>query len=272
MSKDPVKGTRRLRSGNTLPNAIDLAIEQKSRDLINTAELVSISSADQSGTGAPVGKATVTPCVGQTDNFGKMIDPVAFPKGNIWRMQAGKAAIVMNPQPGDKGLAVFTKRDSSSVTKDTKEPVAPASHRIFDVGDAFIIPGFHNDTPDYWLSIDPASGNIDLSTKGAAVKIECRDSGDISIQTAAGNFEIKATQAKHDVPEVTFTGNVTIEGNLTIGGGLSVGGTVAGPLNMTGGLKNTGGSIESNTITLETHNHSGVSPGGSNTNSPNENT
>ena len=76
--------------------------------------------------------------------------------------------------------------------------------------------------------------------------------------TATGELSLKC-------PRITLDGQVRITGGLTVEGAGSGGAGVT----TTGGLKNIGGVVTSNNVTLETHTHSGVQPGGGSTASPN---
>lgn len=132
MSDKPVRGTKKLTTANTPTNATAFLIEQTIRDTVNTAEVVSIDGADQTGTDGAAGYAAATPLVCQTDAFDNTLPPTSIPKMPFLRPQAGKAAIVMDPQPGDKAILVAMKRDSSGVASGKGDPVQPASFRTFD--------------------------------------------------------------------------------------------------------------------------------------------
>ena len=166
-SQKPVKGSRRLNSANTPTNALIFLTEQTVRRMVNTAEVVSIDKADAQGRTSSGGRATARPLITQTDGFNQALPVTPIPNLPFYRPQAGKAAILMEPQPGDKALAVFTKRDSSALAVGKNEASPPASHRIFDQGDGFLINGILGQEPEIWLMLDPATGEISLSTKAA---------------------------------------------------------------------------------------------------------
>lgn len=267
---ETVKGTKRLTTANTQTNATAFLIEQTIRDTVNTAEVVSIDGADQTGTGGAAGYASATPLVCQTDAFDNALQPASIPRMPFLRPQAGKAAIVMDPQPGDKAVAVFLKRDSSGVVTGKGEPVQPASFRVFDQADGYLINGFLGEAPEIWLHLNPVTGDISLSTKAASIDISCRESGDIEIKTGAGNVTVTATDTGTvKAPQIILDGNVRVTGNLTVDG-VSTGS--GGAFEVQGGITNTGGTITSNSVTLETHTHSGVESGSSDTAAPNEGT
>lgn len=262
MSDKPVKGTKKLTSANTMTNAVSFLVEQTIKDMVNTAEVVSIDKADQSGTGGPAGYAAATPLVCQVDSFDNALPPASIAKMPFFRPQAGKAAIVMDPQPGDKAILVAMKRDSSGVATGKKQPVPPASFRNFDQADGYLLNGFLGEAPEIWLHLNPATGDISLSTKAANIDVSCRESGDIAIKTGSGSVIITAGEGGR--------GDITLDGNVTVTRTLTVRNKYAEQSSQfMGGFNNTGGTVTSNAVTLETHTHKGVQSGNDNTGSPN---
>lgn len=272
-----VKGVDRLNTPNTPTNAMAFMVEQMIRQNVNTAEVVSIDQADAQGTDSPGGRATATPLISQTDGWNNALPAAALPSLPFYRPQAGLAAIIMEPQPGDKALAIFAKRDSSALAAGKNEASPPASHRTFDQADGFLLNGFLGLAPEIWLWLDPVSGEISLSTKAARIDISCRESGDIDIKTGAGNVNLTATDKVTVLaPQIVLDGDVRVTGDLALEGvATGAGGGRAkfsAGLELQNGLTNTGGVIQSNHITLETHTHSGVQPGGGSSANPNEGT
>jgi hypothetical protein len=190
-----VKGVGKLNTPNTPTNAMSFMVEQMIRQIVNTAEIVSIITADPQGKESAGGRAAARPLISQTDGWGRALPTTPLPALPFYRPQAGKAAIIMEPQPGDKALAIFTKRDSSGLAVGKNEASPPGSHRIFDQADGFLINGILGVEPEIWLRLDPASGEISLSTKAAKVDISCRESGDIEIKAGGGNVFITAARA-----------------------------------------------------------------------------
>lgn len=85
------------------------------------------------------------------------------------------------------------------------------------------------------------------------------------------DFEIQASGAGLvDCPQTTFTGAVTVQGLLTYQAGMtgsgSVGGGGAAVIN--GPVIVSGGDVTADGISLKTHVHGGVDPGGGNTSGP----
>lgn len=262
MSDKPVKGTKKLTTANTPTNATAFLIEQTINAKVNTAEVVSIDGADQTGTDGPAGYAAATPLVCPVDGFNEALPPTTIPKMPFFRPQAGKAAIVMDPQPGDKAILIAMKRDSSGVASGKSDPVHPASFRMFDQADGYLINGFLGEAPEIWLHLNPVTGDISLSTKAANIDISCRESGDILVKTGSGNITIQAGNGGE--------GTITLDGQVIITRTIQVQNkNNEAASQFTGGFNNTGGKVTSNSVTLETHTHTGVQPGNGSTGSPN---
>lgn len=257
------KGRRALNSSGTLGNAVSFLTEQTIRRMVNTADIVRIDSADQPGSEGPTGRAAATPLVRMIDGRNCTLPQNRIERMRVFRPQAGKAAIIMDPQPGDKALAVFAKHDSTNVRTGENTEVHPGSFRNFDQADGFLLNGFQGETPEIWLKLDPVSGDISLSTKSANIDISCRESGDITVKTGSGNVTI---QAGNDA-----SGTITLDGKVVVTRTLEVlnrHGEKASAF--TGGFCNEGGTVTSNGVVLETHTHPGIVRGTADTDSPNK--
>jgi phage baseplate assembly protein gpV len=265
MSDKPVKGTRKLTTANSQTNATAFLVEQIINAKVNTAEVVSIDGADQSGTDGAAGYAAATPLVCPVDGYNEALPPASIARMPFFRPQAGKAAIVMDPQPGDKAILITMKRDSSGVASGKGDPVQPGSFRTFDQADGYLINGFLGETPEIYLHLNPLTGDIALSTKAANIDISCRESGDILVKTGAGNVTIQAGNGGEGT--ITLDGQVVITRTIKIQNKNNEAAS-----QFTGGFENSGGQVTSNAITLETHSHAGVEPGAGDTASPNKGT
>lgn len=264
MSKETVKGAKRANSTTTFANAVSFLIDQKINERVNTAEIMTVGKSDPQPNTSTGGKLTATPMVQRVDGFGKTVKNAPISNMPFYRPQAGKAAIIMEPQPGDKALAVFSKLDSSNLAVGQNDQVQPGSHRKFDQADGFLINGILGVEPEIWLMLDPASGNIELSTKAASVEISCRDSGDMVIKTGSGAVTIECTTAATiTCPKIELEGDVHITGSLTVDGATT--GSGGGPAVFSNGILNQANGITDQDVTVKTHLHSGIQPGGANT-------
>ncbi len=83
------------------------------------------------------------------------------------RIQGGTNAIIIDPQPGDLGLAVFSSRDAS-IFKSSRKVSPPGSHRSYDFSDGFFFGGFRNEAPVQYIEFNQSGIKIYSPTK-----IEC---------------------------------------------------------------------------------------------------
>lgn len=102
---------------------------------INTALLVSVRNVIPGG--GAIGKVDLLPMVTQLDAQGNTISPGMIFNVPYFRYHGGNAAVILDPIVGDIGLAVFAKKDSSTVVAGDSEPKQPGSFRTFDMADGF---------------------------------------------------------------------------------------------------------------------------------------
>lgn len=145
------KGSRKPTSANNAENALDFIIERALKSKVNTAAPVRVDAVQPGKTG-PVGTVTITPLVAGLDGDGNAL--AAQPIFNVpySRIQGGKAALIIDPEPGDIGWAVFCQRDISSV-KANKGAANPGSFRTFDQADAIYLGGILNKAPEIYLEL-----------------------------------------------------------------------------------------------------------------------
>lgn len=264
MSNNTVKGNRTLQSANSPYNAISFMMANLVRGMVNTADVVRVVSVDGGGSGAATGYVDVLPLVCQTDADNNTLQPATLYRLPYSRVQGGVAALVVDPVPGDIGIAIFTKRDSSNVQVGQEEPVQPGSFRIFDQADGFYIGGFLNQAPSIFLELDQekrarlvAPESVRIETK--ACTIECQTFA-VNASVSAG---INAPTWSFNTYDGTGTANGTINGNLMQTGNY----TQQGNFTQTGSITSTGNHTAGN-ISLQSHVHSGVERGNSTTNGP----
>ena len=110
---------------------------------IQTATLVKVLSCTNSGSVSAVGSVNVQILVNQQNSAG-----VGIPEGQLvnlpyLRIQGGANAVIIDPQPGDIGIAVFASRDISSVVA-TKAQANPPTFRMYDFSDGMYLGGLLN--------------------------------------------------------------------------------------------------------------------------------
>ena len=218
---------------------------------IETATLVRVESCTNNGALSPVGFVDVTPLVNQVDSQGNPTKHVTVYNLPYMRVQGGANAIIMDPQIGDIGVAVFASRDISKI-KATKAQGNPGSARQYNFADGMYLGGMLNGTPTQYVQFNTAG--IKLHSAAAIVL----DAPDIKLQAAT--IEINGTTSA-TVTTQTFTVNcaTVINGTLSQTGG--------GTANISGALV-VAGDVSAQGTSVHTHKHSGVTTGGGQTGAP----
>ncbi|TAL90897.1 MAG: oxidoreductase [Candidimonas sp.] len=137
-----------------------------------TATLVKVVKCTNNGGLSPVGFVDVQPLVNQVDG-----DNQAMPHGVVYglpysRLQGGENAIIIDPEPGDIGMAAFASHDISSV-KASKNQANPGSSRRFDMADGMYFGGMLNGTPSQYIQFSGAGITI---TSPNPVTVNCTSS------------------------------------------------------------------------------------------------
>jgi len=227
---------------------------------MQTATLVRIESCTNAGGLSPVGYVDVTPLVNQLDGQGNPTPHVTIYNVPYFRLQGGTNGIIIDPQKGDIGVAVFASRDISQV-KSTKKQGNPGSHRQYSFADGMYLGGMLNGTPTQYIQFSTAGIRIHSPTR---VKI---DAPDVLIE--AQTVEINAsTSTTVTTPTFTVNGATVLNGPLTQGAGDGGGAaTMQGPLHVIEDVTVDADVVASGT-SLHNHVHGGVQPGGGNTEAP----
>lgn len=139
---------------------------------IRYMDLVKVVSVTNNGGVSPVGFVSIQIMANQMTGRRQSI-----PHGTIYnipyqRLQGGKSAIILDPQPGDIGAAGFCSRDISAV-KSTKALANPGSFRgPGDPADGLYFGGFLNGLPTQYVQfLQDGSGNPSGVTIVSPVKI-----------------------------------------------------------------------------------------------------
>lgn len=224
---------------------------------MQTATLVRIESCTNSGGLSPVGFVDVTPLVNQLDGQGNPTPHVTIYNLPYFRLQGGANGVIIDPQKGDIGVAVFASRDISQV-KVTRKQGNPGSHRQYSFADGMYLGGMLNGTPTQYIQFSAAGIRIHSPTQ---VKLDAPD-----VRIEAQTVEINAsTSTTVNTPTFTVNGDAVVNGHTTMAGGIAQTGggaaTFSGSMTVTGDVTAQGTSVHN-------HVHGGVQPGGGNTGAP----
>lgn len=171
---------------------------------IGTATIVKVVACTNDGGVAPVGTVDVQPLVNLMTG-----DRVAVAHGVLYklpyiRLQGGTNAVIIDPQPGDLGIAVFASRDISAV-KTAKAQANPGSERQFSYADGMYIGGLLNGEPQQ---------RVQLNADGVKVF------SPTAIILEAPTITLKGNVAQTD-GDMTTTGSITAQGDV-VGDGTSL--------------------------------------------------
>ena len=181
---------------------------------VQTAAIVKVVACSNDGGLSPVGTVDVQILANQV-SIGSGGQMVGTPHLTMYglpylRVQGGANAIIIDPQPGDIGIAVFASRDITNV-KSTKAQANPGSFRTHDFSDGMYIGGLLNGVPTQYIKfldtgIEIVSPNNLRMTVGSA-SVEIMESGEVSITAPTLTANIAGAA------NITATGVVTITGS-----------------------------------------------------------
>lgn len=194
-------------------NNLRFVVEQALSN-VQTATIVKVVACSNSGGISPVGTVDVQILANQV-SIGAGGQMVGTPHLTMYglpylRVQGGANAIIIDPQPGDIGIAVFASRDITNV-KSTKAQANPGSFRTHDFSDGMYLGGLLNGTPTQYIQFSETGiaitspNNLKISVGGAS--IEFMESGEVSITAPTLTANIAGAA------NITAAGVVTITGS-----------------------------------------------------------
>lgn len=174
---------------------------------INTSdwvEVVKVNEADKT--------VDVTPLVTQLSANNEAIDHAIIHDISYFRYQSSKAAVIITPSIGDKGLCVYAQNDVTGV-KSAKKKAPPTSRRTFDYSDGCFIGLIATMADEPICFIEINDDKIYMENINSKVTI---NSSDIELTTP--NLKINAN--------TEFNGNTKFNGNTDTIGAVSILGTI----------------------------------------------
>ena len=202
---DNFTGAQVPASNNSELNALTFLIKQVLASVAGAAP-VKVVSVTNSGGISPVGFVDVLPLVNQIDGKGKPVPHGIVHHLPYFRVQGGANAIIIDPQVGDLGLAVFADRDVSAV-KNARGQANPGSRRQNDWADGFYFGGFLNAAPTQYIAFTPSGITIVSPTQVTIQAPQITLNGQLT-QTALGGGS----------GSVSLQGPVTVTNDLTAEG------------------------------------------------------
>lgn len=154
-------------------NGLNFAIQQATLKL-QTALPVRVMAVRNAGL-APVGQVDIKVLVDMVDGQGNTVQHGTISNVPYFRLQGGTNAVIVDPSPGDIGMACFCSRDISAV-KSVRDAAPPGSWRSHDFSDALYLGGFLNGTPTSYIQITDGgilvhnTSGVKLGDTGADVR------------------------------------------------------------------------------------------------------
>lgn len=177
-------------------NILAFAVQQMLAK-VNTCCVVKVVECSNAGGVVPVGTVDVQPLVNQMTGARVAIAHETIYKLPYSRLQGGANAVIMDPQPGDIGVVVFSQRDITSV-KAAKGQANPGSFRMFNWSDGVYVGAILNGSPSQYVQFTDEGIKIVSPNK-------------VTIQ--APIVEVDAsTSATVNSPNVTLGTSTTIDG------------------------------------------------------------
>ena len=201
-----------------------------------TATLVQVVKVENTGGVAAVGYVDLQPLVMQVDPDMNPTPHAIIRNNPYFRLQGGANAIIIDPEVGDVGIALFASRDISAVNSTLKggkavvgqTPILPGSFRRYDMSDALYLGGVLNGVPTQYIQFT-STGIVITSPHDVtvnAVNATVNASGTCDI-TATGKTTVKGDKVDVDggsalspcLNELTpcaLTGNNHFGGSTTV--------------------------------------------------------
>ncbi len=226
------QGTLNTQSLGTPFNSISF-IAQSLINGMATATMVRVTAVHNTGDLSPVGLVDIQPLLNQQDGFGNPTPHNIIHNCPYMRMQGGTNAIIIDPQVGDTGLAVFNDKDISKIIANQQsngggasQLANPDSGRRNSFSDGMYFGGFLNGTPEQY---------IQFNTEGITITSPTSVTINAPLITLNGVVETTSTMAvttSVTSPLIVGTTDVTFGGKSGINhthSGVQTGGGNTGP-------------------------------------------
>lgn len=112
---------------------------------------------------APNLAVDILPLLTQVDPTGAMIETSVIYGAPVFRLQRGASAVIMDPSPGDIGLALICDGDTT-IVRANREPSVPGGRRRHSRSDAVYLGGVLNAAPTEYVKFN--GNGIEVKSPG----------------------------------------------------------------------------------------------------------
>jgi hypothetical protein len=139
-----------------------------------TATLVRVISCTNTGGLSPWGTVDVQPVIAQLAGDNTAVQHQRLFRLPYVRIQGGVNAVIIDPQEGDLGVAIFASRDITALKKQEAvdqvasgaiRGVPPSSDRQYSMADGLYLGGVLNGTPEQFVQFNSSGITIESPTK-----------------------------------------------------------------------------------------------------------
>ena len=193
-----------------------LFVVQQALAKVQTASVVKVIACSNAGGVSPVGTADVQILVNQISGQGNPTPHLTMYGLPYLRIQGGANAVIIDPQAGDIGIAVFASRDITNVKK-TKAQANPGSFRTHDFSDGMYLGGLLNGTPSQYLQFSGSGIALVSATevKAAAPAILLSNGGTPEALVLKPFYDFWNTNILPFLQGLGYTGPVPPTGSLS---------------------------------------------------------
>lgn len=194
-----------------------LFVVQQALAKVQTSSVVKVMACSNDGGVSPVGSVDVQILVNQISGQGNPTPHLTMYGLPYLRMQGGANAVIIDPQPGDIGIAVFASRDITNV-KSTKTQANPGSYRMHDFSDGMYLGGLLNGAPSQYVQFS-ASGITIVSPTTITLQAPSIVLNGALQQTGGSATMSKSLTVTEDVTANGTSVHTHVHGGVTTGGG-----------------------------------------------------
>lgn len=174
----PLQGTSNMGSEAAILTSLIRTMTLRMR----TALPVRVESVTNEGGLSPIGRVSILPLVQQVDGEGQARSHGVIFNVPYFRLHGGSNAVILDPEVGDIGMALFADRDISSV-KATSQESPPGSSRTFDMTDAVYMGSILASAPTQYVQFNEDGISVVSPTK---VTVQAPDIGLVGNVAASG--------------------------------------------------------------------------------------
>lgn len=186
---------------------------------IETSLPVRVVSVTTDGAVGLSGFVDAVPVVQMLDGDNNTVDHATIFRLPYCRVQGGENAIIIDPEVGDLGVAVFASRDIANV-KVARGDAPPGSYRQFDMADGMYLCGLLNKAPTQYVRFHSGGIEIHSPTEVKVTAPSIKAEADALTATVTGAATLTAATAT-----ITASGAASVVGTTVAvtGGAVTIG-------------------------------------------------